>query len=287
MYLIFLMIIYKQYNQEELDNQYNNRLQVPDFATYLERWDKLSEATRQKHEYVKDLQYGDRPEECLDIFPSGKPGSKVLVFIHCGYWQLFDKAKFHFVAEAFMPHNITTVVINYPLAPAATMDEIVASCRKAMRWLQQNSDAFNANPEQVYIAGHSAGAHLAAMLMNKEWAVETQHFVKGICLLSGLYNLIPVQLSYVNAVLQMDKETAVRNSPAELAAVQTCSLLVSAGGAETEEFKDQSRELYNHWKNKMPVQLIELPGLNHFSILDALVDENTSLHKAMVKLMDK
>jgi acetyl esterase/lipase len=64
--------------------------------------------------------------------------SKVLVFIHGGYWQLFDKTRFHFIAAAFLPHHITTVVINYPLTPAAAMDEIVASCRKAVQWLQQN-----------------------------------------------------------------------------------------------------------------------------------------------------
>src|SRR4051812_49379166 len=281
------MIIYKQYSQEELDNQYNNRLHVPDFATYLERWDTLSEAARQKHAYVKDLRYGDHPRECLDIFPSSKEGSKVLVFIHGGYWQLFDKAKFHFIAAAFLPHNITTVVINYPLAPDAAMDEIVASCRKAVRWLQQNPAAFNPDPQQVYIAGHSAGAHLAAMLMSKQWDSEMQPFIKGMCLLSGLYNLIPVQLSYVNAVLGMDKGTAVRNSPVNLPAVQTCPLLVAAGGEETAEFKDQSRELYDCWKTTSPVQLVELPGCNHYSILDALVDENSSLHKRMMKLMEQ
>jgi arylformamidase len=284
---LFSMIIYKQYNQEELDNQYNNRLHVPDFATYLERWDTLSEATRQKHAYVKDLQYGDHPRECLDIFPSGKPGSKVLVFIHGGYWHLFDKTTFHFIAAAFLPHHITTAVINYPLHPAASMDEIVASCRKGVRWLQQNLAAFNPNPQEVYIAGHSAGAHLAAMLMSKNPGVEIGTFIKGMCLLSGLYNLVPVQLSYLNAVLGMDKETALSNSPVNLPAVQTCLLLVAAGGTETDEFKDQSRELYNCWKTKMPVQLVELGGLNHYSILDALVDENTSLHKAIIKLMDQ
>ena len=130
--------------------------------------------------------------------------------------------------------------------------------------------AFNADPQQVYIAGHSAGAHHAAMLMSKQGAIEVQPFIKGMCLLSGLYNLVPVQLSYVNAVLGMDKETALRNSPVNLPAVQTCSLLVSAGGAETAAFKDQRRELYKRWKTKTPVQLVELPGLNHFSILDTL-----------------
>lgn len=281
------MIIYKQYTQQELDNQYNNRLHVPDFATYLERWNTWSEAARQQHAYIKDLRYGDHPRECLDIFPSGKQNSKVLLFIHGGYWQLFDKTKFHFVAAAFLQHNITTVVINYPLAPAATMDEIVASARKAVRWLQQHLAAYDADPQQVYIAGHSAGAHLATMLMSKDSGVEMAPFIKGMCLLSGLYNLVPVQLSYVNAGLGMDTATAVHNSPVHLPAVQPCPLLVAAGGAETEEFKAQSRELYNSWKTKTPVELVELAGLNHFSILDALVDENTSLFKEMMKWMDE
>lgn len=282
------MIIYKQYNQDQLDNQYNNRLHVPDFAAYIERWDKLSEATRTKYAFIKDLQYGDHPRERLDIFPSGKPNAKVLVFIHGGYWQLFDKTKFHFIAEAFLPQNITTVLINYPLAPAATMDEIVASCRKAMLWLQQNLAAFNADPTEVYIAGHSAGAHLAAMLLSKQRANEIQHFLKGICLLSGLFNLIPIQLSNRNEVLQMDKEMAIRNSSIELVAAQTCPLLLAAGAAETDEFKDQSREFYNHCKNKAAsIELLELQGLNHFSILDALADEKTLLHTAMVKMIGR
>jgi len=281
------MIIYKQYTRQELDNQYNNRLHVPDFATYLERWDTWSEAARQKHPYIKDLQYGDHPRECLDIFPSGKGSSKVLVFIHGGYWQLFDKTKFHFVADAFLRHHITTVVINYPLAPAAAMDDIVASCRKAVRWLQQNLATYYVDPQQVFIAGHSAGAHLATMLMSKESGVEIAHFIRGMCLLSGLYNLVPIQLSYVNAGLGMDKETALSNSPVNLSAVQTCPLLVAAGGAETAEFKDQSRELYNCWKTTTPVELMEVQGHNHYSILDALVDEHTSLYKGMMKLMEE
>ena len=281
------MIIYKQYNQEQLDNQYNNRFQVPDFATYLERWDKLSEQARKKHAYIKDLQYGDHSRECLDIFPSNKPNAKVLVFIHGGYWQLFDKTKFHFIAEAFLPHHITTVLINYPLAPDATMDEIVASCRKAILWLQQNLVAFNANPSEVYIAGHSAGAHLAAMLMSKQWAKETQNFIKGICLLSGLFNLIPIQLSYRNEALRLNHEMTIRNSPIELVTAQPCPILIAVGATETEEFKDQSRQLHNKWKNKASVELLELPALNHFSILDSLVDENALLHKTIIKLIGK
>lgn len=280
------MNIYKQYNQEQLDNQYNNRLYVPDFATYLERWDTWSEASRAKYAFLKDIAYGDHSRERLDIFPSNKPNAKVLVFIHGGYWQLFDKTKFHFIAEAFLSHNITTVFINYLLAPAATMDEIVASCRKAMLWLQDNLAAYHADANEVYLAGHSAGAHLAATIMCKA-ANELQNFIKGVCLLSGLFNLIPLQLSNRNEALQMDKAMAIRNSPIELLPAHTCPFLIAVGAAETQEFKDQSRELYNCYKNKTSVELLELSGLNHFSILDALVDEKTLLHKAMVQMMGK
>lgn len=281
------MIIYKQYTQEQLDNQYNNRLHVPDFATYLERWDTLSESTRAKYSYIQDLKYGDHPRECLDIFPCNKPNAKVLVFIHGGYWQLFDKKKFHFIAEAFLQYNITTVLINYPLGPAATIDEIVASCSKVILWLQQNLTNYNADPNKVYIAGHSAGAHLAAMIICKQ-ANKLQNFIKGICLLSGLFNLMPIQLSNRNEALQMDKEMAIRNSPIECIPKEICPLLIAVGATETEEFKDQSREFYNHCKNKaVSIELLELQGLHHFSILDALTDEHALLHKAIMKLMEK
>ncbi len=280
------MIIYKHYTQQQLNNQYNNRLHVPDFATYYERWDKRNADTREKHAFIKDLKYGDHPRESLDIFASRRPNAKVLVFIHGGYWQMLDKTTFHFVAEAFLRHNITTVLINYPLVPTATMDEMVASCRKAILWLHQNLAAFNADPQQLYVEGHSAGAHLAAMLMEQEWIKKSQNQIKGICVISGLFDLRPIQLSYVNEALQMNKEMAIRNSPIDLVPTETCPLLVVVGRAETAEFQDQSRKFYDNWKNKTAsIELIELPGLNHFSILDALVDENALLHKAIVQLM--
>lgn len=282
------MILYKQYNQEQLNNQYNNRLHVPDFADYLEAWDKRSAEAREKYAFVKDVRYGNHSRECLDIFSSGKPLSKVLIFIHGGYWQFFDKTKFHFIADAFLKYGITTVLINYPLAPDSNMDEMVASCRKAMLWLQQNLAKFNAHPDQIYVAGHSAGGHLTAMLMEKEWAKSLKRSIKGVCMISGLYNLRPIQLSYVNEALQMDKEIAFRNSPVEFEPLQNCPILVAVGAAETDEFKGQSRELYSKWKNKAAsIELMELSALNHFSVLNSLVDENTLLHKALLEMMQE
>lgn len=280
------MIIYKKYNQEQLDLQYNNRFHVPDFENHLKQWESLSRIAEKKYSIIKDIPYGDKPRECLDIFPSSQKGSKVLVFIHGGYWQKFDKSSFHFIIGAFADYGATIVLINYPLIPSVNMDEVVQSCRKAADWIHINIAQWNGDTDQIYIAGHSAGAHLAVMLMKKDKTQRDQTFIKGVCAISGLYDLIPIQLSNINEVLQMDKEMVIRNSPVLKDPFESCQLLIAVGSGETDEFKDQSRELYHNWKNKnRSIEYSELPGLNHFSILGSIEDRNSVLHRSICKMI--
>jgi len=280
------MIIYKKYNQEQLNLQYNNRFHVPGFENSLQLWENLSRLAEKKYKVIKDIAYGYNPRECLDIFPSDKPGSKTLVFIHGGYWQKFEKSNFHFIAGAFADYGITTVVINYPLAPAVSIDQIVESCRTAVDWLYNNIVQWNGDPDQMYITGNSAGAHLAAMLMTKNKTRTDQVCIKGVCAISGLFNLEPIQLSNINDVLQMDNEMVMRNSPVLMQPLEFCPLMIAAGAEETNEFLDQSRELNNKWKNKInSVEFLEIPGLNHFSILDSIVKKNSVLHQSIIKLL--
>ena len=280
------MPIYKKYNQQQLDLQYNNRFHVPDFETYLKRWENLSSEAELKHPIIKDLHYGNLSRERLDVLPSPKPHSKTLVFIHGGYWQLFDKSSFYFIAAAFAQYDITTVLLNYPLSPVDSMDQIVSSCHKAISWLKDNLAELGGDPEQIYVAGHSAGAHLAAMLIIGGNPESNSISLKGICAISGIYNLIPIQLSKINTVLKMDKVMAKSNSPAFFTPLISCPLLITVGAQETEEFKDQSKELYRNWQNKIKSTHIELAGLNHFSILDSLCHTDSLLHKAVCKLME-
>jgi len=277
------MTVYKHYNQEQLNSQYNNRLHVPDYADYFERWEKLSRQTEKEHTIVKNIFFGDHPGECLDIFPAAMPLAKTIVFVHGGYWHLLDKTLFHFLAATFLKYDVTTVVINYPLAPAASMDVIVSSSRNGIQWLYNNVMRFNGDPSQLYVIGHSAGAHLAAMLLVKEDA----SFLKGVIALSGLFRLEPVMLSYVNDVLGMDRKTAISNSPVYLAPVHLCPLLLVIGANETDEFKDQSMELYNTWKNKHTcMELLTIPGKNHYSILDAVTEKGSSLQFAIFHMLN-
>jgi arylformamidase len=285
------MFVYKQYDQELLDMQYNNRLHVPDYADYLNRWKLLSEQTAQKFPVIKDVAYGNLERERLDIYPSLQPRSKTLIFIHGGYWQMLDKSMFHFIANGFHSYGVSTLLLTYPLAPEVSIDQIVLSCRKAIKWLYSNLSTFNGDPQQMYVAGHSAGGHLAAMLMATNWQLFDPglpaNVVKGICAISGLFNLVPIHLSYINKVLNMDMETATCNSPLMLEPANPCPLILAVGQAETAEFNDQSTTFYTCWKKKgMDIQLLQLPGHNHYSIAESIVDPQSTLHQALRQLMN-
>ena len=281
------MLLYKGYDQTALDRQYNNRLHVPDYATYMERWEMLSRQTEKESPVVKNIPYAALPREQLDIYPSLQPSSKTLIFIHGGYWHKLDKSSFQFIGAAFRNYGITTVLINYPLAPVVAIDQIAASCRQAIHWLYQNISAYNGDPGQLYIAGYSAGGHLSAMLLATDW----RHFnlipdvIKGACVISGLFNLIPVRLSDINQVLKMDTETARQNSPVHLLPATQCPLLIVVGSNETNEFLDQSKELYTCWKERISAEIIQIPGLNHYSIVETILDPQSCLHRAMLGLM--
>ncbi len=277
------MNVYKQYTQEQLNNQFNTRLHVPDYAMYFDRAERLSRQTAEHHAFLKDIPYGDHPKEHLDIFPSKIPHSKTLVFIHGGYWHLLDKTMFHFLAGHFLKYNVTTVLMNYPLAPQSSMNEIVTSCRKALRWLHDNIIHYNGDPTELYVLGHSAGGHLASMLLVEAEA----KFARAVISLSGLFRLEPVMLSYLNDSIGMDRENAIKNSPVFLKPANDCPLLLVTGTDETDEFKAQSEELYQFWKNKNSnIEYLEVPQENHYSILDAVVEKDSPLRAAILRVMN-
>jgi arylformamidase len=200
-----------------------------------------------------------------------------------------DKSSFQFVAEAFHEYNITTFLVTYPLAPSASMDEIVESSRTALAWIYKNCHQFNGDPNQLYVAGYSAGGHLASMLLSGDWPSNHNlpaDTIKGTCVMSGLFNLIPIHLSDINEMLLMDYETAVRNSPVQNECFSPSPLLMAVGENETAEFKEQTKELYESWKGRLPVEYLQVPGANHFSIIEEFTDKRSPLHRSMLDLMN-
>ena len=285
------MFIYKNYTQETLNQQYNNRFNVPDHELHLQQWEELGKEAEATIPFVKNISYGDLERETLDIFPSTHPNAKVLVFIHGGYWYKNAPSDFYMIAKAFRMYGITTVLIGYPLMPDHSLDQLVESCGKAIAWIYKNIGQYKGDRDQIYVSGHSAGGHLAAMMMTLDWkkygADLPADLLKGVCAISGLYNLLPVQLCYVNENLHLDEGMVNRNSTAFLEPVNFCPLRILVGGKETAEYKAQSREMYDQWllKNK-DSRYLEIDGADHFSILATMLQTGSSLHLVMKQMME-
>jgi arylformamidase len=284
------MFVYKQYDQTALDRQYNNRLLVPEYDIHIKRWEDRSREAEKKLKGVYDIAYGDHERERLDIYPSSKKKSKTLIFIHGGYWQKFDKSLFQFVAEAFLPYEFTVVLITYPLAPSVPLDQIVASCKRAVQWVHANIQQYNGDPDELYVAGHSAGGHLAVMLMSAGRQHSNTSFpagmVKAVCAMSGLFDLEPIRLSEINQITKLDEHAVSGNSPVDLMPVCHCPMVIAVGADESDEFISQSAALYFSWqKHNVPMELLQLPAINHYSIVESFADKNSSLHAAMLQLM--
>ena len=276
-----LETIFGNYTQAELDAQYNNRVRFSDFEESFQLWARMSEKTRDKLSASSqiDVPYGSSPMEKLDIFPAIKRDAPIYVFIHGGYWYSLDKSDYSYVAEGMLPHDFTTIVINFDLAPNVSMTEIVNQNRRAFNWIYQNAKEFGGDPEQIYASGHSAGGHLVAMVMATDWQDITKSdkkLLKGGCAISGLFDLLPIQRSYLNKTLKMTGQEAKQNSPLHLNYDYSAPLLLISGEYESEEYRRQTHEMYNCWE-ELGYQSEILVGkkLNHFNIVDNLIDPDS------------
>ncbi|WP_170216508.1 alpha/beta hydrolase [Allostella humosa] len=244
----------------------------------IQRWDVRGAAAATRLEAVRDIAYGDGILETLDIYrppaPAGKP-APVLFFIHGGYWQWRDKKDFVFLAEPWVASGVVTVIVNYPLAPAAGMDEIVDACRRAVAWTAGRIARHGGDPHDIWLAGHSAGGHLTAEMLATDWRRFGYAMppIAGGLAISGLYELEPIRRTYLNDVLGMDAETARRNSPLLHPPGECPPLICAVGGDETAEFHRQQAALVEAWSRAgRTVETMPLPGRNHFTVLDAFAD---------------
>lgn len=265
--------------------EYNIRDRHPDHGVFFEQYRELSEQARRTLPCKLDVAYGDGPNMTLDAFRAAKRDAPLLVFIHGGYWRALDKSDFSFPATAFVPAGVSLVSLNYALAPAVTLDEIVEQCRTAIAWLHGHAADLNADPARLYVSGHSAGGHLTAMLMATDWAAHglPVDAIKGGCAISGVFDLAPILKTSINDDVRLDAEMAARNSPLFHVPKAGAPLVAAVGDGETEAFLDQSRRFAEAWgASGMAAQYLPLAGFHHFDVVLELAKANSPLTRAML-----
>jgi arylformamidase len=276
--------VFLHYDRAALDAEYNNRAKVRDAMQWLTRYGAESARARAELPMRFDVSYGRHPGERLDVFLTASGRAPVHIFIHGGYWHRLDKADFSFVARAF--REAATVVVNYALVPSVDLDELVRQVRASIAWVHANAKSFGGDPDRITASGHSAGGHLVAMLLATDWANfgAPADVVKGGCGISGLYDLEPIRLCYLNDVLGLSPEVARRNSPVALSAPRAGSLILALGAGEGPEYHRQTDDLAKAW-GVPPAGIMDMPGHDHFSIVAELEDPSSPLARAIHRQM--
>jgi arylformamidase len=217
------------------------------------------------------LPYGTSSTQTLDVFLPAKQGSglpPLVVFIHGGYWQALSKNESQFAAVDAVHAGLAHAVIEYTLAPQASVAAIVDECVQAVQFLQANAAQFGFDSQRIIVTGSSAGAHLAAMVALR------CPFVRGTVLVSGIYELEPLIHTTINDALGLTAGSAQAVSPQLQNLAGFPSSLLALGEIETAQFKQQGAV----FAQSIPkARNITITNKNHFDIVLDLLNPHSEL----------
>lgn len=254
--------VYREFSAVELGREYTTRTQVADASKVFDAWRRDGDAFRRKHQ-VLDIAYGATPAQCFDLYrPDGVARPPVFVFIHGGFWQVFDKSLNAHFTEGMLRAGFAVANIDHDLCPPITLDGIAAQIRSALQFIAREADNLGIDATNMHLCGHSAGGHLAALAAADPLAPP----IKSVLPVSGLFELEPIAKLPMGRILGLDEAAVARLSPQRLKPRAGTRVGVTVGTKETAEFQRQSRDFAKNWGGAF--HLAE--GRNHFDILDDL-----------------
>jgi arylformamidase len=275
-------------DQATLDRQYSPSSRVPSLDVYLRDYERLSATARRDHPVRTALAYGPHPAELLDYFPgSGAGSAPLLVFVHGGNWQALGRSESAFAVPALLAAGAAVAVLEYGLAPQVGLDAMAGMVRRGVDWLLRHADGLGFDARRLHLCGTSAGAHLSAMalLPDPSEGPDVSGRIAGAVLLSGMYDLEPVRLSYVNEALRLDVSGARRNSPLHLLPDRLPRTVVARGGNETEEYVRQHERMVAALRPRAAVTEVVAERRDHFDLPYDLGVPGTGLGDAVLAQM--
>ena len=271
------------------DAQYNNRARIPEHPAILARWADASARARARHPEMVEVAYGSDPRERVDVFPAKAPGAPVLVYLHGGYWRALDKRDQSFVAPPFVDAGALVVLPDHSLCPTVSIEHIVLQTVQALVWVHRHAVEYGGDPARIVVAGHSAGGHLATMLLACRWRAVAADLpadlVKAALSISGLYELEPLRHApFLASDLALTPATARRLSPALMPA-PTGALVTIVGGNESDEFLRQASLIAQAWGPRVVIASESVPLRHHLDVLHELADPPSRTHRLGLQLL--
>jgi arylformamidase len=273
------IIVWGGMNRAQLDDAYDNGKACPDSAERRDGWIARSAEVRAKNPELLDLAYGPRERNKIDVFRCGRANAPLFAFIHGGYWQRNNKDIFACMAEGPLGNGFDVAMIGYTLCPDVTLTELVAETHAALRWLRQEGPKRGFGAGLLVVSGWSAGGHLTAS------ALPLDEVDAGLAI-SGIYDVEPCRLNYLDEKLKLTADEAKAMSPILHLLKRKTPLTVAYGTGELPELQRQSREYHQARLNAgLPSTLLPLEPHNHFSIMEELRAPGGKLNGALKNLI--
>lgn len=276
--------------QHDIERQYNPRAWATDVEEQHALRGKLSKAARERLKGTFDIAYGDTPRQKLDIYhaePSANAGkAPIVVYLHGGYWRTGEKEKQAILAEVPVKAGFPVVMLGTDLCPAVSLDTIVEQVMRGIVWTAKNAQRIGGDGRRIYLYGHSAGAHLAAMGLAEDW---TRHglpadLICGSTMVSGIYDIEPVLHISVNDLIQLTPDRVNALSPQFHPPRRSVPVVLATGGDEAPGWVAQTTEYATVCrKTGCKTTIISVPHEGHFSTIPAQADPAHPINVAMIR----
>jgi acetyl esterase/lipase len=260
------------------DDAYANRAHVPEAEAIIDRWPSDAAAYRAAAKAELDIPYGPGARGKFDLFlPEGTPKG-LAVFIHGGYWMMFDKSFWSHYANGAARRGWAVAMPSYTLAPEARIGAIGRQIAQAITAAAKKVDG------PIAISGHSAGGQLAARMMCADAGIspEIRSRISHALPISGVHDLRPIMATAMNDTLHIDAAEAAAESPALLAPAKGAKICAWVGLAERPEFVRQNALLANVWTGLgAETRVVEDEGRHHFDVIAGLTDPDSPIVAAL------
>lgn len=229
------------------------------------------------HSIKSNIAYGTQARQQLDIYiPKHTPAHKlpVVIFFYGGSWESGQKEDYLFAAEAFASRGYLTVVPNYRVYPEVKFPDVMQDPASAAKWVKTNITAYGGDDNQIFLVGHSAGAHLLTMLaLNPEYLNQrnlSPTDFAGYVGLAGPYDFLPLTSARLKEIFGPE-ETQWKSQPIHYANGNNPSMLLLVGLKDGVVWPRNTFNLANKIREQQgSVEVVEFPDYGHIDMVAKL-----------------